>query len=172
VDRTISAGQLQRHNLAGSETREYWAFMLLARPISLQMCSSGRLVLSRIPTRSAVAALRRHCEHQLEQRAAAGTAWQDDRLVFCNAIGRPLTGSVILQWKFQPLLARAGLPRIRFHDLRHTAATLMLLQGIHPKVVSEMLGHGSVSITLDLYSHVLPSIQREAADAVDRLLGG
>jgi integrase len=56
---------------------------------------------------------------------------------------------------------------MRFHDLRHTAATLMLLKGVHPKVVSEMLGHSTVSITLDLYSHVLPDTQREAAAAMD-----
>ena len=63
-----------------------------------------------------------------------------------------------------------GLLPIRFHDLRHTAATLMLLKGIHPKVVSEMLGHTTIGITLDLYSHVLPDMQREAAAAMDELL--
>jgi integrase len=63
-----------------------------------------------------------------------------------------------------------GLPPIRFHDLRHTTATLMLSQGIHPKVVSEMLGHTTIGITLDIYSHVLPEMQREAAHTLDRLL--
>jgi len=67
------------------------------------------------------------------------------------------------------LLRRAALPRIRFHDLRHTAATLMLSRGVHPKVASEMLGHSTIAITLDLYSHVTPTIQRDAADAVDAL---
>lgn len=67
---------------------------------------------------------------------------------------------------------RAGLPSIRFHDLRHTAATLMLLQGINPKVVSERLGHASVAITLDRYSHVLPSMQRDAAEVLGRALFG
>jgi len=71
---------------------------------------------------------------------------------------------------FKPLLRAAGLPTIRFHDLRHTA-TLLFLQGVHPKVVSELLGHASISITLDLYSHVLPNMQRDASDALDRLLG-
>jgi integrase len=61
---------------------------------------------------------------------------------------------------------------VRFHDLRHTAATLMLGRGIHPKIVSEMLGHSTVGITLDLYSHVTPSMQREAARALDALLQG
>jgi integrase len=70
-----------------------------------------------------------------------------------------------------PLLARAGIEGIRFHDLRHTAATLLLLQGVHPKVVSERLGHARVQITLDRYSHVLPTMQKEAAEKLDRLLG-
>jgi len=70
---------------------------------------------------------------------------------------------------FQPLLMKAELPKIRLHDLRHTAATLLLLQGVHVKVVSEMLGHASIAITLDLYSHVLPNMQREATAAMDRL---
>lgn len=73
--------------------------------------------------------------------------------------------------KGRAALARAGLPRSRFHDLRHTAATLMLGQGIHPKIVSEMLGHSQISVTLDLYSHVTPTMQRDAAIAIDAALG-
>ena len=69
------------------------------------------------------------------------------------------------------LCRRRGLPPIRFHDLRHAHATLMLLQGVHPKVVSERLGHASVGITLDTYSHVLPTMQAEAARAFDHLFG-
>jgi integrase len=65
---------------------------------------------------------------------------------------------------------RAGVPQVRFHDLRHTAATLLLGRGVHPKIVSEMLGHSTVAITLDLYSHVTPTMQREAASAMDDLL--
>ncbi|MBI3469167.1 MAG: site-specific integrase [Planctomycetes bacterium] len=71
---------------------------------------------------------------------------------------------------FLPLLERAGLARIRFHDLRHTAATLMLAEGVHPKVVQERLGHATIGMTLDTYSHVLPSMQKEAAAKMDRLL--
>ena len=70
---------------------------------------------------------------------------------------------------FTPVLKHAGLPAIRFHDLRHTAATLLLVQGIHPKVVSEMLGHSAVSMTLDIYSDVLPDMQKDATQALDRL---
>ena len=71
---------------------------------------------------------------------------------------------------FWPLLGRVGLPRIRFHDLRHTAATLMLGRGVHPKVVSEMLGHSQISITLDLYSHVTPTMQAAAVAEMESLL--
>ncbi|HEX9035986.1 MAG TPA: tyrosine-type recombinase/integrase [Ktedonobacterales bacterium] len=84
--------------------------------------------------------------------------------------GRPLDGKDLLR-RFRSLLETAGLPRIRFHDLRHTAATLMLLERIPAKVVSEMLGHSTIAITLNLYSHVLPEMQQEATSALDRLLG-
>ena len=67
-------------------------------------------------------------------------------------------------------MERAGLPHIRFHDLRHSAATLLLGQGIHPKLVADMLGHATIAITLDTYSHVLPDLQRVAAEAMDRVL--
>ncbi len=70
---------------------------------------------------------------------------------------------------FKALLKRAALPPVRFHDLRHTAATLMLVQGVHPKVVQEMLGHSSISLTLDTYSHVIPTMQRDAANKMDAL---
>ena len=71
---------------------------------------------------------------------------------------------------FRKLLKKIGLPVIRFHDLRHTAATLMLQQGIHPKIVQERLGHADISMTLNTYSHVLPSMQEEAAEKLDELL--
>jgi integrase len=121
-------------------------------------------------TTAAITALRAHRTRQLEERLQLGPSWHDHDLVFANAIGRPLEASDLLQRQFYPLLQRAGLPHIRFHDLRHTAATLLLLQGIHPKVVSEMLGHSQVGITLNLYSHVLPNMQRDATAAMDRLL--
>ena len=71
---------------------------------------------------------------------------------------------------FLPLLGRAGLPMIRFHDLRHTAATLLLGNGMHPKLVSEMLGHARISTTIDLYSHVTPTMHQQAAQAMDAIL--
>jgi len=121
-------------------------------------------------TGAAVAALRRHKARQLEERLRAGAVWQDTGFVFTNEIGGPLEVRNLIRRSFWPLLERAGLPRIRFHDLRHTAATLMLAQGVHPKVAAEMLGHSQVAVTLDLYSHVTPTMQRQAAAAMDALL--
>ena len=83
---------------------------------------------------------------------------------------QPLRRSNLIRRSFHPLLERAGLPRIRFHDLRHTAATLLLTSGVHPKVVQERLGHSQISVTLDTYSHVLPSLQEAAAEELDALL--
>jgi integrase len=121
-------------------------------------------------TSAAVDALRAHRQRQDIEREKLGTAWADHNLVFPNTIGRPLDGIRLLQRYFHPLLERAGLPRIRFHDLRHTAATLLVGKGINPKIVSEMLGHAQVAITLDIYSHVMPHMQEQAAAAMDSLL--
>jgi integrase len=90
--------------------------------------------------------------------------------VFCNSMGGPLRRSHFHRDEFKPLLKRAGLPEIRFHDLRHTSATLLLAQGVHPKVVQERLGHAQISVTLDTYSHVLPSMQVDAASRLDSML--
>jgi integrase len=123
-------------------------------------------------TVTATEALRRHKACQAEERLRLGAAWADNDLVFANEVGRPIEATNLVSRSFAPLLKRAGLPRIRFHDLRHTAATLMLAQNVHAKVVSEMLGHSQISITLDLYSHVTPTMQQEATAAVDALLTG
>jgi integrase len=121
-------------------------------------------------TPSAVAALRRHRVAQTEERLRLGSVWQDNGLVFCNEIGSPIDATHVMVRPFRCLLDRAGLPRIRFHDLRHSAATLLLGQGVHPKIVSEMLGHTQIAITLDLYSHVTPTMQRQATDAMEAVL--
>lgn len=76
----------------------------------------------------------------------------------------------IVYSSFKPLLTKAGLPKIRFHDLRHTFATLLMNKDVHPKVDSEMLGHSQIAITMDLYSHVLPTMQREAIEVMDMVL--
>ncbi len=118
---------------------------------------------------SVVAALSAHKVTTIEERWRAGQLWNDHDLVFPNLLGRPRGSSNIVR-AFHPLLESAGLPRIRFHDLRHTAATLMLGRGVHAKLVSEMLGHASIAITLDTYSHALPSMHREAAQVMEDLL--
>lgn len=123
-------------------------------------------------TQAATTALRRHRAAQASERLRVGAAWADLGLVFANEVGGALDPRNVLRRSFYPLLKRAGLPRIRFHDLRHTAATLMLAQGVHPKIASEMLGHSNIGITLDTYSHVTPTMQRSATDALDALLTG
>jgi len=121
-------------------------------------------------TATALHALRRHRTRQAKERLRVGAAWLDDDLVFPNPVGGPMAANHLLRQNFYPLLAKAELPKIRFHDLRHTAATLLLEGNINTKVVSEMLGHTSVGITMDLYQHVTPTMQQVAADAMDGLL--
>ena len=119
----------------------------------------------------ACAALHRQKARDAAMRLAAGADWHDEGLVFPDTHGWAQRGNHILQRKFQPLLKRVGLPLIRLHDLRHTAATLLLRQSINPKIVSEMLGHTTVAMTLDVYSHVLPDMQDTATQAMDKLFG-
>jgi integrase len=119
----------------------------------------------------ALDALRAHRIRQNEERLALGSVWADNDLVFPSETGTPIERQNLMRRSFWPALDRAGLPRIRFHDLRHTAATLMLSQGVHPKVVQERLGHTTIGVTLDVYSHVLPDMQAEAADKLDQVFG-
>ena len=118
----------------------------------------------------ATAALERHRLTQAEERFRLGGAWEEQGLVFSTVTGGLVERDQLVRGDFFPLLRRAGLPAIRFHDLRHTAATLLLSQGVHPKVASEMLGHATVAITLDRYSHVTETMQRAAAESIDTLL--
>jgi len=123
-------------------------------------------------SRLAVEALRARKTHQRELRLAAGRRWQDTwgDLVFSSLTGRPLQPSWV-SVAFRRDLEKAGIRRVRVHDLRHTAATLLLTRGVHPKVVQDMLGHSTVTLTLDTYSHVTPALHKEAADHMDALLG-
>lgn len=116
-----------------------------------------------------VTILREHRGSQVEQRLLLGPAYSDSGLVFATAAGDPLDDSNVRR-AFAGIARQAGFQRLRFHDLRHTAATLMFRAGVHPKVVSERLGHATVSLTLDTYSHVLPDLQRDAAEAMDAVL--
>jgi integrase len=121
-------------------------------------------------TEGAVQALQRHRAAVVEERLRTET-WTELDLVFPNRVGRHQEAGRLMA-EYRRTLERAGLPRIRFHDLRHTAASLMLARGVHPKIASEMLGHATIAITLDLYSHVTPTMQREAAATLDRLIWG
>ena len=112
-----------------------------------------------------IAVLKAHRHAQLQARMAARDAWVENDLVFCNALGGEMHPDRFTR-AFTSAAKRAGVPRIRLHDLRHTWATLALEAGIHPKVVSERLGHATTSITLDIYSHVQPQLDAEAAMTV------
>ena len=127
--------------------------------------SSRSIVMSK----HAVLALSFHADRQAYARRMTGEQWQDQGLVFANPTGGPLDPSHQTT-TFKRALEKAALPVIRFHDLRHTAATLLLSKGVHPKVVSEMLGHGSITLTLDTYSHLLPTMHDHAAITMDTLL--
>jgi integrase len=113
-----------------------------------------------------IEALKQHRVRQLEARLKAGAAWKERDLVFCNASGNFLDPANVLRM-FGKLLRDAGLPHMRFHDLRHSAATILLTMGVHPKIVQELLGHSQISMTMDTYSHVLPSMQKEAMSRWD-----
>jgi integrase len=117
----------------------------------------------------AISALTRHKRVvQAQERLRAGEVWQEHGLVFATEIGRPLEGSHVNQ-RFHRALMGAGLPDLRVHDLRHTAATLLLTRGVHPKIVQEMLGHSTITLTLDTYSHVAPALHAEAALQMETL---
>ena len=117
-------------------------------------------------------ALRHYRTRQAAERLRLGPVWEDHDLVFANEIGKPLDAGNLLRQDYWRALAKAGIPRCRFHDLRHTCATLLLQQGVHAKVVSELLGHSSIGITLDIYSHVIPDMQQHAVSAMDGVLRG
>lgn len=118
-----------------------------------------------------VMALRRHRGVQLEERQAAGSLWEEHDLVFAQVNGRPLDKRS--DWEgWKALLTRAGVREVRLHDGRHTAATLLLSEGVHPRVVMELLGHAQMRTTTDTYSHVMPALAKEAAAKMGTALWG
>ena len=120
-------------------------------------------------TALAIDELRRHKAHQAEELLRLGVRQTDDMYVVAQADGQPLKPNSLTH-EFVRFVGATDLPKVRFHDLRHSHATHLLASGVHPKVAQERLGHATVAITLDLYSHVLPGIQADAASRVDEAL--
>ena len=140
-----------RHTLSNTKTRR------------------GRRQINLTPR--AVNALKEHRKRQLEERMKLAGLYKDRGLIFATRAGTPVNPENLVKRSFKPLLAKAGLPEIRFHDLRHTCATLLLGRGVHPKLVQELLGHATIAMTLDTYSHYLPSMGDQAAGAMGDALG-
>ncbi|MCA1740035.1 MAG: site-specific integrase [Actinobacteria bacterium] len=140
----------------------------------------GRLVLGEPKTKrsrrtvqlteAAVEALEGHLARQMVQRNLLGDLYEYQGLVFATQKGTLVNPSNLRRRSFELLLEKAGLPSIRFQDLRHTCATLLLSSNVNPKIVSKMLGHATIAITLDTYSHVLPNMQKGAARALEETL--
>ena len=115
-----------------------------------------------------VSSLVRHAESQSRERIWAGSKWVESGLCFTSRLGTPLDGPNVTH-QFQKMLQVSGMPKMRFHDLRHSAATLLIAQGVHPRTVMEILGHSQIGITMNLYGHVLPELHDEAAEKMDAL---
>ncbi|NLL89474.1 MAG: site-specific integrase [Firmicutes bacterium] len=117
----------------------------------------------------AVNALKKHAEEQAKIGNTKSNWSNTSGLVFCDSLGGPMRYQNLIRRHFKPLLMKAELRDIRFHDLRHTCASLLLQAGEHPKIVQELLGHSKISITMDLYSHSIPSMQKETARKMDSI---
>jgi len=107
---------------------------------------------------------------QAEQRLRIGSIWENNDLVFCSETGTPHSIPNLTYRYFRPILKKAGLPQIRLYDLRHSQANLLLLADENPKIVTERLGHSTVVLTLDTYSHVLPTMQQQTTSKLTKLL--
>jgi integrase len=118
---------------------------------------------------SIVNALKEHHSRQQAEKVEAGEHWIENGLVFATPHGKPIDPTRVSK-QFHGHLARAGLPQRRFHDLRHSCATLLLVQGVSPRVVMDVLGHSQIALTMNTYSHVIPELRRQAADRMDDLL--
>ncbi len=118
-----------------------------------------------------IAHLRAHHNRQRKERLVAGEKWQGEvwELVFPNTLGSSLSKHTLIK-QYKKHLQTAGRPDFRFHDLRHSCASLLVVQGVHPRVVMEILGHSTITLTMNTYSHVLPQANREAAGLLDTLL--
>jgi len=157
LDRTTGALRIQRQL-----RRVYGSGLQFT---DLKTAASRRQIIIGVET---LDRLKAHRIAQLRERLFQAD-WHDRDLIFTNALGGPIDPSKLYKI-FRQILDAAGLPQIRFHDLRHTAASLMLSQGIHPKIVQERLGHSSINITLDTYSHIIPTLQQNAAGQIEAIL--
>jgi len=135
--------------------------------ISEPKTAKGRRSIALDP--ASIEALKAQAARQLDDQKEWGEAWSDSGCVFTKENGEPLHPQVVSR-AFTMALKAARLPQIRLHDLRHTHATLALRAGIHPKVVSERLGHATIAITFDTYSHAIPAMQEEAAALIAGLV--
>lgn len=161
-DLDLDAGTLSVHRALG---RSMTQGIVIAEPKTPQGRRTVRLAAP------VVSVLRVHRKRQLEHRLMAGQEWHEQGYLSTTSRGAAIDPNALGR-DFRRVCALAGLPAIRFHDLRHSAATIALSQGVHPKIVSEMLGHSRISLTLDVYSHSLPTLQVEAADKIAAALGG
>jgi integrase len=141
---------------------------------SLQVCEPKTAKSRRpLPLLDFVAeALKAHRARQLRERLQAGSDWMERGFVFTGDHGQPLDPDGALRDAFKDMLEKAELPDIRLHDLRHSAASLLLALNIHPRVVMELLGHSQISLTMDTYSHTVPEILRDAIDKLGAALNG
>jgi integrase len=137
------------------------------KSFSLPKTAKGRRRIRLTP--EAIESLKRHRIAQHQERLKQGSLWRDHGLVFCSSVGTPMGPDNFVKRQYKPLLRRAELPYIRFHDLRHTFASLLMPNVQNPQIVQEMLGHSRISTTLDVYSHLSQDVQEEAAGRLGAL---
>ncbi len=156
-------------DLDGARLRVRWTLTRTSKGLQLSNPKTDKSRRTVPLPRTTVETLRAHLTSQAEERLAAAEAWHERGLVFTTEIGTPLEPRNVLR-RFDQLAQRAGLTGVHLHTLRHSAASFLLAAGTHTKVVQEHLGHSSYAITADIYSHVGPELQREAADRLDQAL--
>ncbi|MBD1371250.1 site-specific integrase [Hazenella sp. IB182357] len=142
--------------------------LVKGKPTLQEPKTNGSVRLITLPS-MIMQVLKDHKKVQNQEKSQAGEAYQDNGLIIATSFGTPVDPTNLVR-SFKRILKASDLPNIRFHDLRHTHATLMLKQGEHPKIVSERLGHSNTRITMDIYSHVLPNMQQEAVDRFEKML--